>query len=213
MDLKVLIADDHKILRDGLRKVIEQHPGITVTGEAANGREAVKYAKELQPDVVLMDITMQDMNGMEATRRIVENLPDTKVIALSMHSNKRFVLGMLKAGAYGYLLKECDTNELIHAIKTVASNQKYITPNISGTLVDEFIAPSENPKTQLSAREKEILQLITEGKSSKEIAGILFLSSKTVDVHRKNIMDKLQLYSIPELTKYAIKTGLTSLDD
>ncbi|MFW6257312.1 MAG: response regulator, partial [Prolixibacteraceae bacterium] len=127
MDLKVLIADDHKILRDGLRKVIEQHPGITVTGEAANGREAVKYAKELQPDVVLMDITMQDMNGMEATRRIVENLPDTKVIALSMHSNKRFVLGMLKAGAYGYLLKECDSNELIHAIKTVASNQKYIT--------------------------------------------------------------------------------------
>ena len=213
MEIRILLADDHKILRDGLRHTIEKYNHLKIVGEATDGREAIKKCKELNPDVVIMDIAMQGLNGVEATRQIVEDSPDIKVIALSMHANKRFVMGMLKAGAYGYLLKECDSDELIHAIKTVASNQKYITQQLSGTLMEEFVSPSINPKSQLSAREKEILQLIAEGKSSKEIGGMLFLSSKTVDVHRKNIMDKLKLYTIPDLTKYAIKEGLTSLDD
>ena len=130
-----------------------------------------------------------------------------------MHSNKQFILGMFKAGAFGYLLKDSDSGELIKAIKTVAENKKYISQRISGAIVDELISPTTREEAELSQREKEILQLIAEGRSSKEIAEILFLSSKTVDSHRKNIMDKLELFTIPELTKYAIKTGLTSLDD
>ena len=213
MATTILIADDHKILRDGLRKVIEQNPGLRVTGEATDGREAVKLSKNLNPDVVLMDVAMEGLNGMEATRQIIEESPGTKIIALSMHSNKRYVLGMLKAGASGYLLKECDSNELIHAIKTVASNQKYVSQQFSATLVEGLISPAKTNGPQLSNREKEVLQLLAEGKSSKEIAGVLILSPKTIDAHRKNIMDKLKLFTLPDLTKYAIKTGLTSLDD
>lgn len=213
MEIKVLIVDDHKILREGLQNIIEQNAGLKFAGEATNGRDAIKLCKQLKPDVVLMDIAMEGLNGIEATHQIVHESPDTKIIALSMHSNKRFVMGMFKAGAYGYLLKDSGTEEVVHAIKTVASNQKYVSQQISGTLVNEFVSPSESRKSQLTSREKEILQLIAEGKSSKEIAGMLFLSSKTIDAHRKNIMDKLDLFTIPDLTKYAIKEGLTSLDE
>jgi DNA-binding NarL/FixJ family response regulator len=193
--------------------MIEKHPSFKVVGEATDGREALKLSQSLKPDVVIMDVAMEGLNGVEATRQIFQQSPEIKIIGLSMHSNKRFILGMFKAGAYGYLLKDSDSGELIEAIKTVAHGKKYISQRISGAIVDELISPTKKEESELSHREKEILQLIAEGKSSKEIADILFLSSKTVDSHRKNIMDKLELYTIPDLTKYAIKTGLTSLDD
>ncbi|HKL32308.1 MAG TPA: response regulator transcription factor [Tangfeifania sp.] len=213
MELKIMIVDDHKILRDGLRNMIEKYPNFKVVGEATDGREALKLSQSLKPDVVIMDVAMEGLNGVEATQQIVQQSPEIKIIGLSMHSNKRFILGMFKAGAYGYLLKDSDSSELIEAIKKVAQNKKYISQRISGAIVDELISPTSREEAELSQREKEILQLIAEGKSSKEIAEILFLSSKTVDSHRKNIMDKLELYNIPDLTKYAIKTGLTTLDD
>lgn len=213
MTIKILLADDHKILRDGLRTVIEKHAHLQVTGEASNGREAIHLCRKLRPDVVIMDVAMEGLNGMEATGRILQESPEIKIIGLSMHSNKRFILGMFKAGAFGYLLKDSDSDELIKAIETVMANKKYISQDISGTILQELISPTENQDIELSPREKEILQLLAEGKSSKEIAGILFLSSKTVDAHRKNIMDKLNLHTLPDLTKYAVRTGLTSLDD
>ncbi len=213
MPIKILLVDDHQILREGLRNVIEKNANLEVIGEATNGREALRLCEKQQPDVVIMDIAMEGLNGMEATRRITERFPGTKVITLSMHSNKQFVLGMFKAGAYGYVLKDCDSHELINAIHTVCVNQKYITPKLSDSVLNDLQSAVLTENTELTSREKEILQLIAEGKSSKEIAGILFVSSKTVDAHRKNIMDKLEMYSISELTKYAINTGLTSLND
>lgn len=213
MEIKVLLADDHKILREGLKNVIEQKTNLRVVGEATNGREAVKLCNELTPDVVIMDVAMEGLNGVEATRQIVQNNNKIKVVALSMHSNKRFILGMFKAGAFGYLLKDCDASELITAINTVAQNKKYLTQGVSGVILDELMTGVHEENTELTTREKEILQLIAEGKSSKEIGELLFLSSKTVDAHRKNIMDKLNIRTIPELTKYAIRLGLTSLDD
>lgn len=213
MTINILLADDHKILRDGLRTVIEKHSHLKVAGEASNGREAVNLCHKLRPDVVIMDVAMEGLNGMEATGQILQDSPGIKIIGLSMHSNKRFILGMFKAGAFGYLLKDSDSDELIKAIETVMANKKYISQDISGTILQELISPSEYQDFELSPREKEILQLLAEGKSSKEIAGILFLSSKTVDAHRKNIMDKLNLHTLPDLTKYAVRTGLTTLDN
>lgn len=212
MKIKILLADDHKILRDGIRNVIERNTEMEVIAEAKDGREAIKLCKQLKPNIVIMDIAMEGLNGVEATARIVQENPEIKVIGLSMHSNKRFVLGMFKAGAYGYLLKDCDSEELIKAIKTVSTNQKYIAQNISAVILSELISGQQEEES-LSSREKEILQLIVEGKSSKDIGGMLFISSKTVDSHRKNIMDKLELHSLPELTKYAIKIGVISLDE
>jgi len=213
MEIKILLADDHKILRDGLRHLIENHVSMKVVGEATDGRVAVSLSEKLHPDVVIMDVAMAGLNGVEATKQITAANPNVKVIGLSMHSNKRFILGMFKAGAYGYLLKDADSDELVKAIKIVASNKKYISQCISGTILDELIFPSAKTEVSLSDREREILQLIAEGKSSKETGEILFLSSKTVDAHRKNIMDKLELYTIPDLTKYAVRTGLTSLGE
>lgn len=213
MTNKILLVDDHKILRDGLRNVIEKHVHMQVIGEAANGRDAIRKCDKLQPDIVIMDVSMEGLNGVEATKQITHASPGIKVIGLSMHSNKRFILGMFKAGAFGYLLKDSDAEELIKAIETVASNKKYISQDISGTVLQELVSPTEETNPELSSREKEILQLITEGKSSREIADILFLSPKTVDAHRKNIMDKLDLHTLPALTKYAVRIGLTSLEN
>lgn len=213
MKINIILADDHKILRDGLRNLIEKVSNMKVIAESQDGREAVKLCKELKPNVVIMDVSMPGLNGVEATQQIVQDNPDIKIIALSMHSNKRFITGMFKAGAYGYLLKDSDSDELITAINTVARNQKYVSQRISSIILNEFMTSLPEEVSSLSSREKEILQLIAEGKSSKDIGEILFVSSKTVDAHRKNIMDKLELRTLPELTKYAIKSGLTSLDD
>lgn len=212
MEITIIIADDHKILRDGLRNILEQYPDIKVIGEATDGYEAVALAKKLNPDVIIMDVTMKTMNGIEATRQLSVQSAASKVIALSMHDNKRFIIGMFKAGAYGYLLKDCDTNELIRAIHVVNSGKRYVAQRLSNVLMDDLINIGKET-TELSLREEEILRLIAKGKSSKEIADMLFLSSKTVDAHRKNIMDKLEIRNLPDLTKYALKQGLISLDE
>lgn len=211
-EIKIVLVDDHKLLRDGLRNIIEQKSNMHIIGEASNGRNAIKLCSKLCPDVIVIDVAMPEMNGIEAAKQIHKNQPNIKIIGLSMHSGKQFIQGMFKAGAFGYLLKDGDADELITAITAVIQNKKYLSKDIN----QDFLLLLKNgellEKTHLSSREKEVLQLIAEGKSSKKIGELLFLSSKTVDVHRNNIMKKTELYTIPELTKYAIQKGLTSLE-
>jgi len=215
MKIKVLLADDHSMMRGGLRMLLEQHAELSVVGEAEDGRETVRLANKLSPDVVVMDIAMPDMNGIEATRKILADRPGAKVIALSMHSDRHFVSEMLKAGATAYLLKQCAVDELITAIKTVLKNQTYLSPCISGVVVDNFVrnTAKSGPSafSHLTDREREVLQLMAEGKSSKEIANQLNLSIKTIETHRMKVMEKLNIHTVAELTKYAIREGLTSL--
>jgi two-component system response regulator NreC len=216
MSIKIVLADDHKVMRDGLRALIEQQTGMEVVAEAENGRSALKLACELAPDIVVMDINMPDLNGIEATRRIKAEAPGVKVIAFSMHSDRRFVSEMLKAGASGYLLKHCAFEELARAIREVSGNRTYLSPQIAGTVVEEYleqVSARDLPDAPaLTAREREVLQLIAEGVSTKKIADRLYVSVKTVESHRHNIMEKLGLRTTAELTKYAIREGLTSLD-
>jgi DNA-binding NarL/FixJ family response regulator len=215
MKIKVLLADDHVMMRGGLRMVLEQNAELTVVGEAEDGRETVRLVKKLSPDVVVMDIAMPDMNGIEATRQIVADHPGIKVIALSMHSERHFVSEMLKAGATAYLLKQCAVDELLTAIKTVLKNQTYLSPCISGVVVDQLVRKSSKSEStafsHLTDREREVLQLMAEGKTTKEIAFQLHLSIKTIETHRMKIMEKLNIHTVAELTKYAIREGLTSL--
>lgn len=211
-EIKIILVDDHKLLRDGLRNIIEQRSNMHIIGEASNGREAIKICSKLLPNVIIMDVAMPGLNGVESAMQIHKIHPDIKIIGLSMHSSKQFIQGMFNAGASGYLLKDGDADELITAITRVMENKRYLSKNIN----QEFLALLKKgetlEKTSLSSREKEVLQLIAEGNSSKKIGDILFLSPKTVDVHRTNIMKKIDLYTIPELTKYAIQKGLTTLE-
>lgn len=216
MSIRILLADDHKITRQGLRSLLEKQQDMEVVAEAENGRIAVRLAAEMAPDVVIMDVTMPDLNGVEATRQIVETSPDIKVIALSMHSDATFVTEMLKSGAAGYLLKDCAFEELARAIRTVINDKTYLSPSISGVVVEDYI--HRISKTEFSGfdvltdREREVLQLIAEGSSTKQIAIKLHISIKTVETHRRQIMSKLGIHTIAELTKYAIRKGLTSLE-
>ena len=216
MSIRILLADDHKIVRDGLQTLVEKQPEMEVVGEAENGRKAVQLTLKLVPDVVIMDVTMADLNGIEATRQIHKEQPSIKIIALSMHSDRRFVAGMLKAGASGYLLKDCAFEELARAIHSVVSNQTYLSPGITDIVVKDYIQESSikptSPFSVLTAREREVLQLLAEGASTKEIAKSLYVSVKTIETHRMQIMDKLRIHSIAELTKYAVREGLTSLE-
>lgn len=216
MSIKILLADDHKIVRDGLRSLLEKHPDMEVVAEAENGRKAVQLAQKRKPDVVIMDISMPDLNGVEATRQMIKELPKVKVIGLSMHSDRRFVLGMFRAGASGFLLKDCAFEELASAINAVVTNQPYLSPSIGGTVIEEYvhrIAQAESGASAvLTPREREVLQLLAEGWSTKKIASHLNISVKTVETHRRHIMAKLKVHSIAELTKYAIREGLTSLE-
>ena len=207
--INILLVDDHQILRDGLRNIIQKKSNLNIVGEASNGREAIKLCAKLKPDVVITDISMDGLNGIEATRQIVKDYPEIKVIGLSMHANKKFIQSMFKAGGYGYLLKDGDSDELITTINAVIQNRKYLSKSINQSYLS-FLEEESDRKT-LTSRETEVLQLIAEGNSSKEIGEQLFLSSKTIDVHKNNIMKKLNLFTIPELTKYAIREGLTSL--
>ena len=211
-EIKIVLVDDHKLLRDGLRNIIEQKSNMHIIGEASDGREAIKISSKLMPDVIVMDVAMPGMNGVEAAKQIHKEQPDIKIIGLSMHSGKQFIQGMFKAGAFGYLLKDGDADELITAITTVVQNKRYLSKDINQEFLSILKSGEDIVKAHLSSREKEVLQLIAEGNSSKEIGEILFLSSKTIDVHRNNIMKKIDLHTIPELTKYAIQKGLTSLD-
>ena len=215
MGIRIILADDFEIIREGLRALIEKQPGMTVVAEAGDGRTAVQLATKLLPDLVVMDISMPDLNGIEATRQILEQCAGAKVIALSVHCDRRFVLEMLNAGASGYLLKDCAFKELIHAIHTVAANNTYLSPKITDIVLKDYV--QRIPKDEFSSlslltpREREVLQLLAEGRRTKEIAHLLQVSVKTVETYRQQLMAKLSLHSIAELTKFAVREGLTSL--
>jgi len=213
MGLKILLVDDHVILREGLRALLEKDPELVVAGEAGNGAEAVRLAAELQPDLVIMDLTMPVMSGIDATREITRKYPHIKVLALSMENDRTFVVEVLKNGASGYLLKDTAFAELLEAVYTIGRGETFLPKKITTLLVREFLQciPDEiSPVYEnLSPREREILQLIANGKSTKEIAHSLDLSIKTVDNQRYGIMQKLQLFSIAELTKFAVRHGLS----
>jgi DNA-binding NarL/FixJ family response regulator len=216
MTIKIILADDHQIVRQGLRTLLAAEPDMKVVGEADNGRATLKLVQDLTPQVVIMDISMPDLNGIEATRQILAETPEIKVIALSMHSDSLFVLNMLKAGASGYLLKDCALEELVKAIRTVVRQKTYLSPGISDILIKDlagnWTSNSSSAYSILTVREREVLQLMAEGKSTIQIAEDLCVSVKTVEAHRKQMMNKLGMHSVAELTKYAIRQGLTSLE-
>ena len=215
MSLKILIVDDHQIFREGLRALLEREPDMEVVADAADGAAAISLSREHHPDVIVMDITMPVMNGIEATRQILAESPGARIVALSMGSDRRFVVEVLKSGAVGYVLKDAAVAELTTAIRTVAAGDPYLGPKITHLIIREFMQriPEESSLTfeVLSPREREVLQLIADGKNPKEIAFTFNVSLKTVENQRHSIMKKLNLYSIAELTKYAIREGLSSL--
>ena len=216
MSTKVLLADDHQIVRNGLRQLLENEEGIEIVSEADNGRAAVRIAMELRPDIVIMDVAMADMNGIEATRRIIAENPETRVLALSMHKEKRLIFEMFDAGAKGYLLKECAFEEVMRAIRIVQQGQLYLSPKITGAVLEDYLermrGGSAADRPSLTPREREVLQLLAEGKNAKEIAFLLDVSISTVETFRHLIMKKLKLNTVAELTRYAIREGLTFLE-
>jgi len=215
MSIRVLLADDHRIMREGLRSLIERESDMEVVAEAADGRRTVRLAQELSPDVALVDISMPELNGIEATGQITSTDADVKVLALSMHSEEHFIMGMLRAGASGYLLKDCAADELCSAIRTVISDETYLSPKAASVVISDYRRELSDVKSArssgLTAREREVLQLVTEGDTSKKIAAQLDVSVKTIQAHRQQIMDKLGIHSVAGLTKYAIQKGITSL--
>lgn len=211
--LRILLADDHTILRHGLRLMLERQPDFTVVGEAENGREAVELTLRENPDVVILDIAMPLLNGIEAAKRITEEHSKTAVVILSMHSDEAYILKALRAGARGYLLKDSAETDLIHAIRAVSAGKAFFSPAVSKVLADDYLRQvqqqgADDPYELLTARERELLQLIVELKSTKDIAGLLNLSPHTVDTHRGNLMQKLNVHSIPELILYAMRKGI-----
>ncbi len=213
--VRILLADDHNILRDGMRLLLERQPGFAIVGEAGDGREIVELAREHHPDVIVMDIAMPNMNGIEATRRIVEKQPGTGVVILSMHYDESYVLRSLKAGARAYLLKDALKSELIAAIRAVAEGRSFFSPKVSRILQEDYVEAlgrkdADDSYELLTDREREILQLVAEGKTNKEIASILNVSLYTVDTHRTHILQKLNLHSVPELILYAVRKGIIS---
>jgi len=214
--IRVVLVDDHRVLREGLRSMIEREKDMEVVAEADSGRGIVEVATQAAPDVIVMDVSMPDLNGIEATRQVLERAPDAKVLALSMHSDKRMVAGMLSAGASGYLLKDSAFDEISEAIRAVAAGRTYLSSGVTDVVVGDYAqrvaAEEASTYAVLSSREREVLQLLAEGNATKEIAAKLYISVKTVETHRQNVMEKLDLRSVPELTKYAIREGLTSVD-
>ena len=213
MTIKVLIADDHQLFREGLVNLISSAPDIEVIGEAKDGLEATKKAKKLKPDLILIDIGMPNMNGIEATKTIKRDDAGIKIIAVSMHSDRQFVKGVLEAGADGYLLKNCTYRQLIDAIESVVSGKKYLSDDITEMVIQGYLDPEEDleSKHDLSEREMEVLKLYAEGKSTREISERLFISVKTVGTHKQHIFEKLGIKSNADMVKYAIKEGLIQL--
>ncbi|WP_373500405.1 response regulator [Desulfococcus sp.] len=215
MTIKILIADDHKIVRDGLRQMLEHQGGYEVVGEAENGRKALQLARKHHPDIAIMDISMPDLNGIDAARQMIAEISGIRIIVLSMHSDKQYVDQMLKAGVSGYLLKDCAFEELNRALKTIIRGGVYLSADVAGLVVQDYVGHlrerAPDPSVELTSREREVLQLIAEGRSTKAIAEILNISVKTVETHRKKLLEKLDVKSIAELTKIALREGLTTL--
>lgn len=214
--MRILLADNHRLFCEGLRTLFANQPGVEIVGEASNGRMAVRLARELSPDLVVMDIGMPELNGMDATRQIRAELPHVKVLAVSMHSDRQYVSGMLSAGASGYVVKDSAFAELAQAVQVIMKGGRYLSPEIVGIVVDDYVerlTPTPGSALgKLSQREREVLQLMAEGHATAAIAARLHVSRKTVETHRKNLMIKLELHSVAELTKFAVREGLTSLD-
>ncbi|MGH8738135.1 MAG: response regulator [Burkholderiales bacterium] len=212
--IRVLLADDHAVVRDGLRALLQAQQDIEVVGDAANGREALRRTKQLQPDVVVMDIAMPELNGIEATQLMHDACPSTRVLILSMHSSTEHIFRALQAGARGYLLKDSAGSEVVDAVRAVHEGLRYLGRRITATVVDDYIAERRqtSPLESLSRRERQILQLVAEGNTSAQIAAALFLSPKTVDTYRSRMMRKLDIADLPSLVKFAIQHGLTQLE-
>ncbi len=214
MSIRIILAEDHKITREGLVNMIKDQPGMEVVGEAGNGREAIQLARELAPDLVIMDVTMPGLNGIDATSIITSSVKNIRVIALSMYSDKQFVQGMMQAGASGYLLKDCAFDELVQAVRAVFKGDTYLSPGIAGIVVEDYVSrllkSASSASSILTKREREVLQLISEGESTKHIAIKLAISVKTVETHRRQMMGKIGIRTVAGLTKYAIREGLTS---
>jgi DNA-binding NarL/FixJ family response regulator len=216
MSVTILLADDHKIVRDGLRVLLEAQPDLELVGEADDGRATVQLVKELGPDIVVMDVAMPDLNGIEATREILAHLPDVKVLGLSVHSDRQFVAGMLSAGASGYLLKDCAFEELIQAIQAVMAGEIYLSPSVTRIVVEDYVrllsAPEVAGGSALTPREREVLTLLAQDKTAREIASLLDMSDRTVVTHRQQIMNKLNIHKTTGLVRYAISEGLISVE-
>lgn len=217
MNITVILADDHAVVRDGLRYLLEAQSDIEVVGDAADGREAVEMVAQLKPNVAIVDITMPELNGIDATIQMRQVCPSTEVIILSMHANKRHIARALQAGAHGYLIKESAGTEVIKAVRVVNDGHRYLSQTISDVVIDEYVSQwhimeNRDSLELLSTREREVLQLVVEGKSSAEIASILNLSPKTVESYRSRLMQKLDISDIPSLVKFAIQQGLTPLE-
>ncbi len=215
--IKILLAEDHTIVRQGLRSLLEQNSCMEVIGEAEDGKEAVQKAENLKPDIVLMDVSMPLLNGIEATRRIKKHWPEIKVLILTMHTTEEYIFQILRAGASGYIVKKAAHQELITAIQAVHKGDKFLSPSISKKVIEEYILKAgetieQDSFERLTARERETLQLISEGKSNREIAELLFLSVKTVETHKANVMEKLELRTKADLIKYALRKGIISLE-
>jgi DNA-binding NarL/FixJ family response regulator len=211
MSIRILLADDHQMMRQGLKSLLAEQPDFEVVGEAADGRNAVRLAQELSAAVVIMDVTMPDLNGVDATRQLKSEAPDVKVIGLSMHPERQFVLEMLSVGASGYLLKDCPFAELAQSIRAAVQGDVYLSPKVAGVVVRGRGA-SNSAHGALTPREREVLQQVAEGKNTKQVAQSLHISTKTVETHRRQIMEKLELFSVAELARYAIREGLTPLN-
>ena len=206
--IRILLADDHAVVRQGFKMILGEQPDMEIVGEAGNGREAVELAASLRPDVVVMDVTMPELNGIEATRRLTAENPHIRVVALSMHKDSVYVREILRAGARGYLLKDSVADDLVAAVRAVAGGEGYLSPAISNAVLDDYRKHVTNPIDLLSSREREVLQMLAEGKTNKEIAVTLNLSVYTVDAHRGRIMEKLNVHSINELVRFAVRNGL-----
>ncbi len=206
--IRILLADDHAVVRQGFKLILGAQPDMEIVGEAGNGREAVELAEKLRPDVAVMDVAMPELNGIEATRRMGESAPRTRVLALSMHKDSVYVREILRAGARGYLLKDQIDSDLLAAVRAVARGEGYLSPAVSDAVLNDYRKHVSDPIDLLTSREREVLQMIAEGKTNKEIATVLDLSVYTVDAHRGRIMEKLNLHSVNELVRFAVRNGL-----
>lgn len=215
MAIRILITDDHQLFREGIANLLAASPQIEIVGQAENGQEAIEKARKLKPDIVMMDLSLPVINGVDATRILHKELPETKVLVLSMHADKNYIKEALEAGAFGYLFKDCTYDQLIEAINTVYQGKKYLSDKITEVLIQDYLNKEEaapDNDQALSERESEILKRIAEGKPTREIADLLFISVKTVGTHKQHILEKLNLKSTAGLIKYAIKKGIVGLD-